>query len=99
MSRAKTQRPKGRAATRKPVATPPPEDEVDFTDPIDRIELDPLPQIVAERRVPRRATSVARAISVGESIGEDQVLEVADLADVRALQILVHDAATHLPSA
>ena len=100
MSRAKTQRPK-RAATRRPASTPtPPEDEVDFTDPIDRIELDPLPQIVEERRMPRRQTSAgARAVSIGESVGEDQVLEEAELADVRSLGILVHDSATHLPSA
>jgi hypothetical protein len=104
VSRAKTQRPKARAATRRPAPTPAPvsaEDEVDFTDPIERIELDPVPQFLEERRVPQRrgSSGAARAISVGETVGEDQVLEVAELADVRSLSILVHDASTHLPSA
>jgi len=43
--------------------------------------------------------SNSRAISVGESVGEDQVVEVEELSELRALSIAVHDVASHVASA
>ena len=43
--------------------------------------------------------SNSRAISVGESVGEDQVVAVEELSELRTLLIAVHDVASHVVSA
>ncbi|MEJ7600636.1 MAG: hypothetical protein WKG01_22205 [Kofleriaceae bacterium] len=103
MSRAKTQRPRTRSGTQSENSEPrraatAASREPDPPDPIDQLALDEPPSQVA---VPRRAASVARAISVvperPQTVADDQVVEIEEL--MRSLQIAIHDAASHLPGA